>query len=67
VRYEDWVAHMRVGIMSASIAHECHDKMRRGWGAPDEDDMRRFAEDAGALADLWQDSITRAAEEEKTK
>jgi hypothetical protein len=44
-----WKQQMRVAIQAASIVRECHDKMARGLGAPDEDDMRRFAEEAAAL------------------
>lgn len=54
--YEDWVWHMRIAIQAASIARECHDRMARGVGAPDVEDMRRYAEEGGALADLWEES-----------
>jgi len=55
--FETWKLHMRVAIQAASITRECHDKMARGAGAPDEDDMRRYAEEAGALADLWVEAV----------
>jgi hypothetical protein len=55
--FDAWVQQMRVAIQGASIARECHDKMARGEGAPNEDDMRRFAGDAAALADLWHDAV----------
>lgn len=57
IDFDVWKQSMRVAIMGASIARECHDKMARGRGAPDVDDMRRFSEDAAALADLWEESL----------
>lgn len=55
--FDVWVAHMRVAIQAASIVRESHDKMARGLGAPDADDMRRFSEEGGALADLWEETL----------
>lgn len=53
--WDEWKKHMRVAIQAASIVRECHDKMARGLGAPDADDMRGYAEEAAALADLWEE------------
>lgn len=55
--FDTWKQSMRVAIQAASIARQCHDKMARGLGAPDEDDMRRFAEEAAAIADLWEKTL----------
>jgi len=54
--YDLWKAHMRISIMGASIARCCHDHMASGRGAPTADDMERFQEESGALADLWEES-----------
>jgi hypothetical protein len=48
---------MRVALQAASIVHQCHDKMARGLGAPNEDDMRSYAEEAAALSDLWEETL----------
>jgi hypothetical protein len=55
--WDTWKAHMRVAIQAASIVRECHDKMARGEGAPDEDDMVRYRGEAAAIADLWDESF----------
>ena len=55
--YELWKAHLRIAIMGATIARECHDMMARGLGAPEVEDMQRFTMEAGALADLWEESV----------
>ena len=55
--YDAWKAHMRIAIMGASIARYCHDHMASGRGAPDVEDMDRFKEEYGALADLWESTV----------
>lgn len=44
---------MKMLIAAASIARQAHDKLDSGAGAPDQSDMRRYAEEAEAIADLW--------------
>lgn len=51
-----WDDVMLTAIMAASIVRECHDKMARGAGAPDREDMRRFTEEAEAIAELYQET-----------
>lgn len=58
--YDAWVSAMRVSIMGAAIVRQSFDMMRDGRGAPDVDDMRRFAMEAGAIADLWVESLEKA-------
>ena len=55
--YDVWKAHMRIAIMGASIARYCHDHMASGRGAPEAEDMERFKEESGALADLWESTV----------
>lgn len=55
--YEEWVASMRVSIQAAAIVHMSCARMQAGLGPPDVDDMRNYAEEAAALADLWQESL----------
>jgi len=38
------------------IANQVTDHMRQGKGAPDKETMARFAEEAAAVADLWEES-----------
>lgn len=57
MEWEQWKAQMRVSIAGASIARQAHDKMAQGRGAPDEEDMKRYAEEAGAIADLWASTL----------
>ena len=52
-----WKAHIRIAIMGASIARYCHDHMASGRGAPEAEDMERFKEESGALADLWESTV----------
>jgi hypothetical protein len=52
-----WIDMMHVSIMGASIARQSHDHMRDGRGAPEADDMRRFTDEAEALADLWMETF----------
>lgn len=53
--WDEWKKHMRVAIEAASIVRQCHNKMARGLGPPDVDDMRSYAEESAALADLWEE------------
>lgn len=55
--YQAWIDMMHVSIMGASIARQAHDHMREGRGAPEADDIRRFTDDAEALADLWMETF----------
>lgn len=57
--FDEWKRFMRASIQSASIVKQCHWKMERGAGAPDEDDMNRYIEEAGAIADLWEERMDR--------
>ena len=34
-----------------------HDHMASGRGAPEAEDMERFKEESGALADLWESTV----------
>lgn len=55
--FDHWKDHMRASIAAASIAVQAFDKLRSGRGAPDVDDMRHFAEEGEAVADLWVESL----------
>lgn len=55
--WDQWKQAMRMAIQAASIVRESHDKMAQGLGAPDKNDMRRFADEAAALADLWESTL----------
>lgn len=55
--WDEWKLHMRTAIVAASIVRECHDMMARGAGAPDLEDMRRFAEEAESIASLWEETL----------
>lgn len=55
--YDAWKAHMRIAIMGASIARYCHDHIASGRGAPESEDMERFKDESGALADLWESTV----------
>lgn len=48
---------VRAAIVGTSITIYCHDQMRRGEGAPSEEDMKRFSEESEALADLWESTL----------
>jgi hypothetical protein len=52
----DWVFAIRTSIIGSMIADQVSDHMRLGKGAPDEADMARFAEEAAAVADLWEEA-----------
>ena len=55
--WDEWRRQMRVAIQAAAIVRQCFDKMAEGRGAPDEDDMIRYAEEAEAVADLWDETL----------
>lgn len=52
--WEEWGATV-AAIRGASIARQVHDMIESGRGAPSADDMRRFAEEAEAIVELWTD------------
>jgi len=47
---------MKCMIAAASIARQCHDKINSGAGAPTVEDMRNYAEEAEAIAELWEEA-----------
>ena len=53
---ETHIHNMMCMIAAASIAQQCHDKINSGAGAPDKEDMRRFTEEAEAIAELWEEA-----------
>lgn len=55
--FDAWKAQMRVSIQAAAIVRQCFDKMAEGRAAPDKDDMDRYTEEAGAIADLWEERL----------
>jgi hypothetical protein len=54
--FDFWRHSLRASIIGASIARQAHDKMSEGRGAPGAEDMRRYMEEANALADLWDEA-----------
>jgi hypothetical protein len=52
----DWVFQVRTAIVGSMIANQVNDHIRQGKGAPDKADMIRFAEEAAAVADLWEEA-----------
>ena len=54
--FNDWLFAVRTSIMGSMIANQVTEHFRLGKGAPDETDMARFAEEAAAVADLWEES-----------
>lgn len=55
MKHEDWKMHMRIGIMSSTIALMVREHFKAGKGAPSPEDMERFKEEAGAVAELWEE------------
>jgi hypothetical protein len=53
---DDWVFAIRTTIIGTMIANQVFDYMNRGRGAPDKETMARFAEEAAAVADLWEEA-----------
>jgi hypothetical protein len=53
-KYEKHVYRMKCMIAASSIARQCHDKTSSGAGAPTADDMRDYAQEAEAIAELWE-------------
>lgn len=47
---------MKCMIAAASIARQCHDKLDSGAGAPTVEDMKRYTEEAEAIAELWEEA-----------
>lgn len=54
--FADWIFAVRTSIIGSMIANQVTEHMHRGKGAPEEKDMARFAEEAAAVADLWEES-----------
>ena len=54
--FDDWVFAIRTSIIGSTIANQVTDHMRQGKGAPDKETMARFAEEAAAVADLWEEA-----------
>jgi len=52
----DWIFAIRTSLIGTMIANQVTDHMRQGKGAPDKETMARFAEEAAAVADLWEES-----------
>lgn len=48
---------IKASIYGAMIARLAQDKLAEGRGAPDENDMRNFAEEAEAVVELWMESV----------
>lgn len=57
VDYDSWKQHMRLAIQAAVIANFCSDKIRRGLGAPNEDDIISYSEEGAAIAELWSNAM----------
>ena len=53
---DDWVFAIRTSIIGSMIANQVSEHMRDGKGAPGPKEMARFAEEAAAVADLWEES-----------
>lgn len=53
---ETHIHNMMCMIAAASIARQCHDKLDSGAAAPTVEDMRRFTEEAEAIAELWEEA-----------
>ena len=53
--FDQWVKHTSDAIYAAAIALQCHEHMKQGRGGVTEEDMNRFAEEAAAQAEVWQD------------
>lgn len=47
---------IRAALVGASIANMAHDHRRAGRGAPDVEDMKRFIEEAEAIAALYDEA-----------
>jgi hypothetical protein len=52
----DWIFAIRTSLIGTMIANQVTDHMRQGKGAPDKETMARFAEEAAAVADLWEEA-----------
>ena len=53
---DDWVFAIRTSIIGTMIANQVFNYINWGRGAPDKETMARFAEEAAAVADLWEES-----------
>jgi hypothetical protein len=53
--FEDWIFLTRSSIYAACIAAQVRTHMAEGRGAPGDEDMDRFSEEAGAITDHWLD------------
>lgn len=48
---------IKASIYGSTIARLAQDKLAEGRGAPDENDMRNFAEEAEAVVELWTETV----------
>ncbi len=55
-KFERHAHRMKCMIAAASIARQCHDKLDSGAGAPTVEDMKRYTEEAEAIAELWEEA-----------
>lgn len=55
--YEHWRDHVRATIFAQYIALQCRDWMREGRGGVTPEAMAGFVEEAGAVADLWLETV----------
>jgi len=53
---DDWVFAIRTSIIGTMIANQVTEYLQLGGGAPDKETMARFAEEAAAVADLWEET-----------
>lgn len=51
--YHTRLDFMRHSIQAASIVRQAHDKISQGLGQPDEEDMKRYQEQAADIGELW--------------
>lgn len=69
--FDDWVFLVRTGIFSAMIANQVSEHNRDGKGGITEEDMKRFEEEAGAVAEIWEKmtwtEVNKRYEENKAK
>jgi len=57
MKRSEWKDAISAAIYGAFIAQQVQDFMNSGKGAPGPVEMRRFAEEAGAVADLWREVV----------
>lgn len=57
VDYDSWKQHMRLAIQAQVIANFFSDKIRKGLGAPNEDNIISYSEESAAIAELWSNAM----------